>query len=187
MIEPAFWPAPRYGRALGTSSGSTSSVTPNRTATGRTPTAEASRYRDYVIRALNKDRPYDQFLAEQIAGDELAARRSRARWSAWGSSGLGGYEHDQPNVRGQSATILNDITNVTGDVFLGLGISCAHCHDHEFDPILQQTTTASRRSSSPCSPRDDLMAATAAELRPGTRRPRGVGGEDGPDPRGSPR
>jgi hypothetical protein len=97
----------------------------------------AWRYRDYVIAALDNDKPYDRFLTEQLAGDELDPEDPELQ-VAVGYLRLGTYEFNQRNVRGQWADILNDITDVTGETFLGLSIGCARCHDHKFDPILQR-------------------------------------------------
>jgi mono/diheme cytochrome c family protein len=95
------------------------------------------RYRDYVIQALNRDKPYDRFLQEQLAGDELFPGNLEAL-VATGYLRHGIYEYNNRDVVGQWTNMLNDITDVTGDVFLGLGIQCARCHDHKFDPILQK-------------------------------------------------
>jgi len=97
----------------------------------------AWQYRDYVIRSYNADKPYDRFVKEQIAGDELypndpEALRATSYLRLWQ------YEWNQRDVLGQFTFILNDITDVTADVFLGLGMGCARCHDHKFDPILQK-------------------------------------------------
>ncbi|WP_165251292.1 PSD1 and planctomycete cytochrome C domain-containing protein [Paludisphaera soli] len=97
---------------------------------------EAWRYRDYVVRSFDADKPYDRFLAEQIAGDELAPGDPEAA-IATGFLRLGPYEANQRNVRGQWADILNEITDVAGEAFLGLSVGCARCHDHKFDPIAQ--------------------------------------------------
>src|SRR5262249_17560117 len=61
--------------------------------------------------------------------------------------------------------MLNDLTDVTGDVFLGLGIGCARCHDHKFDPILQEDYYRLLAFFTPLLPRDDLPLCTAAEWR----------------------
>ncbi|MBI2824591.1 MAG: DUF1553 domain-containing protein [Planctomycetia bacterium] len=97
----------------------------------------AWRYRDYVIQALNLDKPYDQFIVEQLAGDELDGDDPAVR-TATGYLLLGPYEENGRDVADQRSNILNDITDVTGQVFLGLTIGCARCHDHKFDPILQK-------------------------------------------------
>jgi hypothetical protein len=94
-------------------------------------------YRDYVIHAFNQDKPYDRFVQEQIAGDEIAPDDPDVL-VATGYLRLGIYEYNQRNAWGQWRDILNDITDVTGDAFLGLGMGCARCHDHKFDPILQR-------------------------------------------------
>ncbi|MFO0811399.1 MAG: DUF1553 domain-containing protein [Gemmataceae bacterium] len=97
----------------------------------------AWRYRDYVIKSANDDKPYDRFVKEQLAGDELypgdpeALAGSNYLW-------LGIYEYNNRDARTQLNTILNDITDTTADAFLGLGYGCARCHDHKFDPILQK-------------------------------------------------
>jgi Protein of unknown function (DUF1549)/Protein of unknown function (DUF1553)/Planctomycete cytochrome C len=119
----------------------------------------AWRYRDYVVRAFNIDKPYDRFLTEQLAGDELDPSDPGLR-VATGYLRLGTYEYNQRNVRGQWADILNDITDVTGEVFLGLSIGCARCHDHKFDPILQKDYYRLQAFFTPLLPRDDLTAAT---------------------------
>ena len=94
-------------------------------------------YRDYVIRSLNQDKPYDQFVREQLAGDEIDPK-DFDHMIATGFLRHGVYEWNQVNARMQWELILNEMTNVTGEVFLGLGMGCAQCHDHKFDPILQK-------------------------------------------------
>jgi Protein of unknown function (DUF1549)/Protein of unknown function (DUF1553)/Planctomycete cytochrome C len=122
----------------------------------------AWRYRDYVVRAFNTDKPYDRFLTEQLAGDELDPDDPELR-VATGYLRMGTYEYNQRNVRGQWADILNDITDVTGEVFLGLSIGCARCHDHKFDPILQRDYYRLQAFFAPLLPRDDLTLARPQE------------------------
>src|SRR6266542_2301091 len=95
----------------------------------------AWRYRDYVIKSFNDDKPYDQFVREQIAGDELYPDNPAAL-SATAFLTHGIYEFNQRNVRGQWNEMLSEAVDVTGEVFLGLSVGCARCHDHKFDPIL---------------------------------------------------
>lgn len=116
---------------------------------------DAWRYRDYVVDAFNQDKPYDQFVREQLAGDELNPESPESR-VAVGFLRLGTYEYNQRDVPGQWSAILNDLTDVTGDVFLGLGIGCARCHDHKFDPILQRDYFRLQAFFNPILPRDDL-------------------------------
>lgn len=97
----------------------------------------AWQYRDYVIRSLNSDKPYNRFVQEQLAGDELFSNEPDA-WIATGFLRHWIYEYNSRDARTQWDTILGDITDTTGDVFLGLGMQCAKCHDHKFDPILQK-------------------------------------------------
>jgi hypothetical protein len=123
---------------------------------------EAWRYRDYVIRSLNADKPYDRFIAEQLAGDELAPDDPEAL-SATALLRLGIYEYNNRDVRGQWQNMLNDVTDVTADVFLGLGMGCARCHDHKFDPILQRDYFALQAFLAAMQPYDDLPLATKAE------------------------
>jgi len=99
--------------------------------------AGAYLYRDYVIQSFNEDKPYDQFIREQLAGDEMDADDPDV---VIGTAFLrhGVYEYNQRDARFQWELILNEMTNVTGETFLGLGFGCAQCHDHKFDPILQK-------------------------------------------------
>jgi hypothetical protein len=97
----------------------------------------AWRYRDYVVRSFHTDKPFDRFVQEQIAGDEIDPENPDAI-AATGYLRLSLYEYNQRDARTQWNEILNDITDVTGDVFLGFGMGCARCHDHKFDPILQK-------------------------------------------------
>ena len=122
----------------------------------------AWRYRDYVVHAFNTDKPYDRFLSEQLAGDELDPDDPELR-VAVGFLRMGTYEYNQRDVCGQWADILNDITDVTGEVFLGLSIGCARCHDHKFDPILQRDYYRLQAFFAPLLPRDDLTAARPEE------------------------
>ncbi|MEM7261403.1 MAG: PSD1 and planctomycete cytochrome C domain-containing protein [Planctomycetota bacterium] len=95
------------------------------------------RYRDYVIRAFNQDKPYDRFILEQIAGDELPDATVDSKL-ATGFHRLMIWD-DEPIDRKQShADVLGDIVDVTGLAFLGTTLGCARCHDHKKDPILQR-------------------------------------------------
>ncbi len=123
---------------------------------------QAWRYRDYVVRAFNTDKPYDRFLTEQLAGDEVDPDDPELRIAA-GYLRLGTYEYNQRNAHGQWADILNDITDVTGEVFLGLSMGCARCHDHKFDPILQKDYYRLQAFFTPLMPRDDLTMARPPE------------------------
>src|SRR5262249_48358064 len=78
-------------------------------------------YRDYVIKSFNDDKPYDRFVQEQLAGDEIAPDNPEAQ-AATGFLRLWIYEYNQRDVRNQWSIILDDITDVTSDVFLGLGM-----------------------------------------------------------------
>ena len=95
------------------------------------------RYRDYVIQAFNEDKPYDRFIREQIAGDELYPGDKNAR-IAVGFNRHFTEETNQPVIELRRQEILSDITDTVGSVFLGMTFGCARCHDHKFDPILQK-------------------------------------------------
>lgn len=95
----------------------------------------AWRYRDYVIRSFNSDKPYDRFVREQIAGDELTPRTSE-NLVAVGFLRMGPWEHTGMSVaRVTRQFFLDDVTNSVGQVFLGHVLRCARCHDHKFDPV----------------------------------------------------
>jgi mono/diheme cytochrome c family protein len=95
------------------------------------------RYRDYVIRSFNDDKPYDRFVLEQLAGDELPEPSADAL-IATGYYRLGLWD-DEPADRLQARyDWLDDIVSTTGQVFLGLTINCARCHDHKIDPLPQR-------------------------------------------------
>ena len=115
-------------------------------------------YRDYVIRAFNTDKPYDRFVMEQLAGDEIAPEDTDAL-AATAFLRHWIYEYNQRDVRTQWSIILNDITDVTGEVFLGLSYGCARCHDHKFDPILRQDYYRLQAFFTPLLPRDDIPLA----------------------------
>lgn len=120
------------------------------------------RYRDYVVDAFNSDKPYNLFVKEQLAGDELYPGNPQAL-IATGYLRHGIYEYNNRDVRGQWTTILNDITDTTGDVFFGLSMQCARCHDHKYDPILQKDYYRLQAFFAPILPREDLVAATDKE------------------------
>ena len=96
----------------------------------------AWRYRDYVIKSFNNDKPYDRFIKEQIAGDELRPDDPDARVA----TAFNRHYPDESNARNlmqRRQEILNDITDTTTAVFMGLTVACARCHDHKYDPIRQ--------------------------------------------------
>jgi hypothetical protein len=117
------------------------------------------RYRDYVVRSFNSDKPYDQFVIEQLAGDELADQSVRAReggseesvrqaqltgdytdqeaeWIvATGLLRLGPWDNAMVETDEARQIYLDDVVNVVGQTFLSMTLRCVKCHDHKFDPI----------------------------------------------------
>ncbi|MDQ6706458.1 MAG: DUF1553 domain-containing protein, partial [Acidobacteriota bacterium] len=101
-------------------------------------TLEAWRYRDYVIKSFNDDKPYDRFAKEQIAADELWPDNPDAR-TGTGYYRVGTNRDMLFKVEEQNAAEkLTDYVDTTSAVFLGLSVGCARCHDHKFDPIPQK-------------------------------------------------
>lgn len=100
------------------------------------PRPNAWPYRDYVIRAFNDDKPYDQFVREQLAGDALGADEATGFLvgGAWDQV----KSPDPVLTAEQRAAELHDMVSTTGSAFLGLTIGCARCHDHKFDPLTQR-------------------------------------------------
>ncbi|NQV29098.1 MAG: DUF1553 domain-containing protein [Rhodopirellula sp.] len=95
----------------------------------------AWRYRDYVVRVFNNDKPYDDFVREQIAGDEIDASDSE-KLIATGFLRMGPWEQTGMSVfRITRQQWLDDVTDSVGQTFLGHALQCAKCHDHKFDPI----------------------------------------------------
>jgi cytochrome c553 len=86
-------------------------------------------YRDYVIRAFNEDTPYDQFIREQLAGDQIQPAVQPWRLAAMGFLTLGRMFDNNPH------DVIDDRIDTTSRGFLGITVSCARCHDHKFDPI----------------------------------------------------
>jgi mono/diheme cytochrome c family protein len=98
----------------------------------------AWRYRDYVIRSFNADKPFDRFVREQIAGDELFPG-DREALVATGLYAVGPVLQEADMVKGKlDYDWLTDAVDTTGSAFLGLTIGCARCHDHKYDPVSQK-------------------------------------------------
>ncbi len=99
---------------------------------------DAWRYRDYVIRAFQNDKPYNRFVTEQLAGDEIAPKEDETLIAA-GFNRLGPLRKNAGNqeVASSRNEVLTEMTNVVGSALLGVTLGCARCHDHKFDPIRQ--------------------------------------------------
>ena len=116
------------------------------------------RYRDYVIRAFNADKPFDQFVMEQLAGDELFNWRAAGEFTPEQIELLTatGFLRCGPDATDNQAITQMDkrysaqqtAVEVSMKALLGLTINCVRCHDHKFDPIKQEEYTGSSRSSS---------------------------------------
>jgi hypothetical protein len=111
----------------------------------------AYRYRDYVIRAFNADRPLDQVVREQLAGDEMAGDRPgpgmppqtidrlvATHYLRNAQDGTGESDGNPDEVRADKYAVLEGTAQVIGSSLLGLTIQCARCHDHKFEPITQK-------------------------------------------------
>ena len=104
------------------------------------PITGAYKYRDYLIRAFNKDIPYDQLLKEHLAGDLLEQRidaETGILESQLGTSffAMGEGKHSPVDIKQEEAVYIDNMIDVTSKTFQGLTVSCAKCHDHKFDPI----------------------------------------------------
>jgi hypothetical protein len=93
----------------------------------------AWRYRDYVVRAFNEDKPFNEFLVEQIAGDLLP--RGEDSVVATGFLALGARVLAEPDVQKLEMDIIDEQIDTLGKAFLGMTFGCARCHDHKFDPV----------------------------------------------------
>ncbi|MEZ6064075.1 MAG: DUF1549 and DUF1553 domain-containing protein, partial [Planctomycetaceae bacterium] len=117
----------------------------------------AWKYRDYVIRSFNQDKPFDQFITEQLAGDELAGPRegdltqeqiellAATGYLRMAADGTGSGE-DNPTGRNQ---VISDTIKIVSTSLLGLSVGCAQCHDHRYDPIPQTDYYAMRAVFAP--------------------------------------
>ncbi|MEP7366493.1 MAG: DUF1553 domain-containing protein [Acidobacteriota bacterium] len=99
----------------------------------------AFRYRDYVIAAFNKDKPFDQFVQEQLAGDLLPPtddlNTTFERWTATGFLSLGAKMLAEDDPAKMQMDIVDEQLDTTTRAFMGMTVGCARCHDHKFDPI----------------------------------------------------
>ncbi len=95
------------------------------------------RYRDYVINAFNGDKPYDQFIREQLAGDEIAPN-SKEALIATGFLTQYPDNHNARDLVQRRYQIITNITDTVGEVFLAQTVACARCHDHKFDKISEK-------------------------------------------------
>ena len=95
------------------------------------------RYRDYVIDAFNQDKPYDQFIKEQLAGDELGPENKQ---DLIATGFLAGYpdNYNSRDLVQRKYQIATDMTDTVGQVFLAQTVGCARCHDHKFDKVSQK-------------------------------------------------
>lgn len=131
----------------------------------------AWQYRDYVIRSFNRDKPFDQFIVEQLAGDELVAGVPKNSAEAdmliaTGFLRLGQWDstasifQEEPRLH---AEMMADLTNTTSSAFLGLTMSCCQCHDHKYDPLSQADHFRFRAFFAGVTSRDDLPISVADE------------------------
>ena len=122
----------------------------------------AWRYRDYVINSFNADKPYDRFIKEQIAGDELWPNDP----DALVATAFNRHYPDESNARNlmqRRQEILNDITDTVGAVFMATTYGCARCHDHKYDPVLQKDYYRLQAFFAATRAKDDYALVSAAE------------------------
>ncbi|MBL8815410.1 MAG: PSD1 domain-containing protein [Planctomyces sp.] len=100
------------------------------------PKPHAWKYRDWVVNAMNSDLPYNEFVRQQLAGDELPDRTEQTV-IATGFLRLGTWNDEPNDPEDYQYERLEDLVHVTSSAFLGLTVKCARCHDHKFDPIPQ--------------------------------------------------
>jgi hypothetical protein len=126
---------------------------------------DAWRYRDYVIRAFNNDKPYDRFVQEQLAGDEIAPQEDETLIAA-GFNRLGPLRKNAGNqmVASSRNEQLTEMTNIAGAGILGVTLGCARCHDHKFDPF-RQSDYYRMQAFFAATEADDLVKASEQEQK----------------------
>ena len=132
--------SPHYGERWGRHWLDVARYTPGRvTFPGTKNTKGDQHYRDYVVRAFNQDKPYDQFLTEQLAGDLLPGAADRQQHydqiTAPAFLSIGAWFDMCTDPNRLRLEMIDEMINTTSQAFLGLSVSCARCHDHKFDPI----------------------------------------------------
>src|SRR6185295_6361043 len=123
------------------------------------------RYRDYLIRSFNADKPFGQFLREQLAGDEVGPGDPDAL-VATGYLRLGPYDSTGTIFMEEAKNrneLMTDLANTTGSAFLGLTMACANCHDHKYDPISQADHFRLRAFFAAVKRQDDTIIDAGAE------------------------
>lgn len=131
----------------------------------------AWQFRDYVIRAFNADKPFDRFIREQLAGDELIAGPPRSEAErdtliATGYLRLGPHDNAAPLFNEQDrsrAELMADLVETTGSAFFGLTLGCCRCHDHKYDPLSQADHYRFRAFFEPVKFADDVPLNLAPE------------------------
>ena len=166
----------RRSASAGAGTGSTWPASPR--SSGKTSNVNfphAWRYRDYVIAAFNADKPFDQFIREQLAGDLMPAddpKKKAERAIATGFLALGPKALNERNTLQFQMDVVDEQIDATSQAFLGITAACARCHDHKFDPIPQkdyyalagifrstETSTAPSAPSRPGGPPRSIHAA----------------------------
>jgi hypothetical protein len=121
---------------------------------------DAWRYRDYVVESFNSDKPYDEFIKEQLAGDEIDAKNP-TMLVASGFNRLGPLRKNAGNqdVASSHNEVLTEMTNIVGAAFLGVTVGCARCHDHKFDPFRQSDYYRLEAHFAQTQPNDVVLAS----------------------------
>lgn len=132
------------------------------------PKPNAWKYRDYVIDAMNSDKPYSQFMREQIAGDELD-KVTAETLTATGYYRLGLWDDEPADPLQAIFDGYDDLVTTTSQGFLGLTLNCARCHDHKIDPLLQKdyySMVAFMRDVTPYGQRSDQVTNNQVDINP---------------------
>lgn len=124
----------------------------------------AWRFRDYVIRSLNADKPYDRFVKEQLAGDEMLAGPPRDLaeqdcLTATGFLRVGPYDNSAAKFGEKErcrTQVMSDLVETTGAAFMGLTFNCCRCHDHKVDPLTHADYYRLRAFFEGVKPNDDI-------------------------------
>jgi hypothetical protein len=127
---------------------------------------DAYRFRDYVIESFQTDRPYDVFLREQLAGDEMDASNDKLLVAS-GFNRLGPLRKNAGNqdVASSRTEVLTEMTNIVGASMLGVTVGCARCHDHKFDPFRQSDYYRLQAYFAQTQPKDIIIATPEEQAR----------------------